>query len=71
MKTVWGETVSFEGSVLIRITFIGAGAGNGRFSDSAAVWPDPTVPALSSTSLPASVIVTLAIVSARFGSALA
>ena len=71
MKTVCGVTVSFEGSVLIRMTFMGAGAGKGKLTESGAVWPSPTVPEESRVILPASLTVTFAVVSARLGSALA
>jgi hypothetical protein len=71
MNTVCGVTVSFEGSLLIKVTFIGAGAGEGKFTDSGAVWPSPTTPNESRVILPASLTVTFAVVSVRLGSALA
>lgn len=71
MNTVCGVTVSFDGSVLIRITFIGAGAGKGKFTESGAVWATPNVVTESRVILPASVTVTVAVVSARLGRALA
>src|ERR1700737_363540 len=71
MNTVCGVTVSFEGSVLIRITFMGAGAGKGKLRESGAVWPSPIVPAPMRLSLLASVTVSFAVISARLGRALA
>jgi hypothetical protein len=67
-----GGTVTFEASLLESDTVIPpAGAGMGRVTANAADWPRPTVVFAGMPMAPIFVMVTFAVVSAMFGSALA
>lgn len=72
MLTVDGLTVTLDGSLLASASVTPpAGAGTDKDTGSAADWPTPSVPVAGKLIEPKIATVTVAAVSARFGSALA
>ena len=70
--TVAGDTVTFVVSLLLSVMFTPpTGAGVPKVIVNAADWPGPTVMPLGRPMVPGAVTVTLAVVSAIFGRALA
>lgn len=71
MKTLGGKIVSFDVSLLAKLTLIGAGAGVDKITEIGAVCPMATAPLDISEIVPTFETVILAVVSAISGGALA